>query len=104
MVTSLTLLHLVEYQLLVLLTEWLPHHYEQIGSRQGGQLGSLEGGEVCQSDIALLFYQYQMKLLCCLPPPCLTYLIAVLSHDHKNVENVETDVTMSVIHPTGHDG
>ena len=88
----------------MLLTEGLPHHYEQIGSRQGGQLGSLEGGEVCQSDIALLFYQYQMKLLCCLPPPCLTYLIAVLSHDHKNVENVETDVTMSVIQPTGHDG
>ena len=42
LVASLTLLKFVEYQLLVFLTEWFPHHNEQVGSRQGGQLGSLK--------------------------------------------------------------
>ena len=61
-VPSLTLLKFVEYQLLVFLTEGFPHHYEQVGSRQGGQLGSLKGihvgGLLSVCDIVLLFYQY----------------------------------------------
>ena len=74
-VPSLTLLKFVEYQLLVFLTEGFPHHYEQIGSRQGGQLGSLKwsiqywrviGGVLSVCDIVLLFYQY---LVSDDPPP-----------------------------------
>ena len=42
LVPSLTLLKFIEYQLLVFLTEGFPHHNEQVGSRQGGQLGSLK--------------------------------------------------------------
>ena len=41
-VMNLTLLKFVENQLLVFLTEGFPHHNEQVGSRQGGQLGSLK--------------------------------------------------------------
>jgi len=37
-----SLLKFVENQLLVFLTEGFPHHNEQVGSRQGGQLGSLK--------------------------------------------------------------
>ena len=97
MVPSLTLLKFVEYQLLVFLTEGFPHHYEQVGSRQGGQLGSLKciyvGGVLCLvCDIVLLFYQYLVSddPLPSLSP--LTYLMAVTSHDNKNVKNVEPDV------------
>ena len=41
------------------------------------------------SHIVLLFYQY---LVSDDPLPPVTYLMAVTSHDNKNVKNVETDV------------
>ena len=92
-VMNLTLLKFVENQLLVFLTEGFPHHNEQVGSRQGGQLGSLKciyvGGLLSVCDIVLLFYQY---LVSDDPLPPVTYLMAVTSHDNKNVKYVETDV------------